>query len=170
MLLTLLLSQSAQWTQKLATGLCTIALVSSLSIYQRTVLADPLTVTQQHWQAIATANSDQTLSRYREDAVLWWNDGFNATAYRGEDIAQVWQNFFKAYQIEAYHVATRQRSDRLIAADVTLTARFVGGGTETLRIAYQAQVDKQGKIVQEVWQADPQLSVSNQCMELIHIG
>jgi hypothetical protein len=141
--------------RRLATALWAAAMVSSLAFYQRVVLADPSTVAEQHWRAITAEDTERTLNRYREDATLWWSDGSQSGSYEGEEIALAWQTFFNTYRVEDYQIVAQKRSERLIEAKVTIKAQRGQDPTETLLVSYQAHLDENGKIVQEVWQAKP---------------
>jgi hypothetical protein len=56
--------------QHLVCGVWAVALVGSLTIYQRAILANPRTVLQQHWEAVATEDLNLTIAQYSADAVL----------------------------------------------------------------------------------------------------
>lgn len=143
----------------LTCGISATALVASLTIYQRAVVANPLTVTEKHWQAIASANLDRTMTRYSPDAVLLWNYGTLDRVYKGSDIDLVWQEFFSQYQIQNYQITEQKQGDRFLQAEITLSAKPNKGSTRVFSISYQVQVDEQGKIIREIWRTNPKLNV-----------
>jgi hypothetical protein len=153
-------SHSSPFGRRLTAGLCAIALVSSLAFYQRMVIADPLNVTQQHWQAIMAENSDLTLSRYHENAVILWFEGLEPRRYQGKEITKAWQRFFQDYQVQNYRILhQKEENDRFVKAEVILTTELAGGRSKMILVSYTAQIDAQGKITREIWQATPQFSV-----------
>jgi hypothetical protein len=147
--------------QRLSYGICTVALVCTLSVYRSTVDANPLSEAQRHWEAIATANPELLASRYSETAVLERSYGISDVdeVYQGRSIYSAWQKFFKQYQIKDFQVVKQQQRDRSVEAQIQITAKSSRGPVVVLSMSYQVQFDKTGKIIKEVWQANPQLSV-----------
>lgn len=146
--------------RQVMSGLCAIALVGSLMFYQRMVIADPLTVAQQHWQAIAAQNSSQALERYHKDAVILWQEGLNQKQYEGKEIPKAWVKFLDRYRIQNYQILSQgKNADRLVKADVVLVADPESGHQEIVIVSYSAHIDANGKIIREIWHATPRFSV-----------
>lgn len=146
--------------RQVMSGLCAIALVGSLMFYQRLVVADPLTVAQQHWQAIAAQDASQSLERYHKDAVVLWQEGLNQKQYKGKEIPKIWARFLHQYRIRNYQILSQgKNSDRLVKAKVVLVADQENGSQEILVVSYSARIDASGKIIREIWHATPRFSV-----------
>lgn len=153
-------SYPASIGRQVMSGLCAIALVGSLMFYQRMVIADPLTVAQQHWQAIAAQNSNQTLERYHKDAVILWQEGLDQKQYEGKEITKAWVKFLDRYRIQNYQILSQgKNADRLVKADVVLVADPESGHQEIVIVSYSARIDATGKIIREIWHATPRFSV-----------
>lgn len=138
----------------LTCGTCAIALVSSLTVYQRSVLANPLTIAQNHWEAIASQDSDRVIQQYSQDAVLLWTHGSLEGVYQGEQIHQNWQAFFKKYQIQSSRVIDQSSGDRTVKAEIVIISKSNVNSNQQLYLLYEVQVDEQGKILYEVWQTN----------------
>ncbi|MCA1991982.1 MAG: hypothetical protein LDL41_08035 [Coleofasciculus sp. S288] len=149
------------WRQRLSYGTCAIALVFTLSLYKNTVSADPLSAAQRHWGAIATANPELLASRYSDNAVLKRSYGVSDVdeVYQGQSIYSAWQEFFQQYQIQNFQVVKQQQRDRSVEAEIQIVAKSRRGLVVVLSMSYQVQFDQTGKIIKEVWQANPELSV-----------
>lgn len=147
--------------QRLSCGVCAVALVFSLSLYKSNVSANPLTAAQQHWEAIATGNPELLATRYSQDAVLTRSYGVSDIneVYQGQSIFSAWQEFFSQYQIKAFQVIEQERRDQSVEAHIEITAMSRQGGVVILSLSHQVHFDKTGKIIKEVWQAHPELSV-----------
>ncbi|MBD1869127.1 nuclear transport factor 2 family protein [Cyanobacteria bacterium FACHB-471] len=140
----------------LTCGTCAIALVGSLTVYQRSVLADPLTIVQNHWDAIASRNADRTVQQYSQDAVLLWTHGSLRGRYQGSQIYQNWQTFFKKYQIESSRIVEQNSSDRTVKAEIVVISKSNASSNQQLHLFYEVRIDEQGKILYEVWQTKAQ--------------
>jgi hypothetical protein len=138
----------------LTCGACAIALVGSLTVYQRSVLADPLTIVQNHWDAIASQNADRIVRQYSQDAVLLWTHGSLKGMYQGGQIYQNWQTFFKKYQIQSSRILEQNSSDRTVKAEIVIISKSNASFDQQLHLFYEVQVDEQGKILYEVWQTN----------------
>ncbi len=149
------------WRQRLSYGTCAIALVWTLSLYKNTVSADPLSAAQRHWGAIATANPELLVSRYSDQAVLKRSYGVSDAdeVYQGQSIYSAWQEFFGQYQIKDFQVIKQHKRDRSVEAEIQITAKSRRGVIVILSMSYEVQFDQTGKIIKEVWQAHPELSV-----------
>ncbi|MEW6496641.1 MAG: hypothetical protein AB1589_29585 [Cyanobacteriota bacterium] len=140
---------------------CAIALVWTLSVYKSSVVANPLWAAQRHWEAIATANLELLASRYSDNAVLERSYGVSDVdrVYQGSSIYEAWQEFFQQYQVQNIQVLKQKRRDRSIEAEIQITAKSNRGLLVVLSMSYQVQFDQSGKIIKEVWQAEPEVSV-----------
>ena len=149
------------WRKRLSCGTCAIALVGALSLYKNNVSADPLSEAQKHWGAIARANPELLATRYSDKAVLKRFYGVSDVneVYRGQSIYSAWQEFFQQYQIKNFQVIKQQQRDGRVEAEIKIIAKSHRGPIVVLSMSYQAQFDRTGKIINEVWQANPELSV-----------
>jgi hypothetical protein len=149
------------WRQRLSFGVLAIALVCSLSLYKSSFTANPSVAVQKHWKAIASSNPDLLVSSYSDQAILKRSYGVSDAdkIYRGDSIYSAWREFFWDYKIKDFQVAKKQQRDRSIEAQITITAKSHQGEVVVLLISYQAQFDQTGKIIQEVWETNPELSV-----------
>ncbi|WP_242037126.1 hypothetical protein [Coleofasciculus sp. FACHB-125] len=136
-----------------------VALVGSLAAYQRTVMPKPLSVAQKHWAAIATENPERTVTQYSDNAILMRSYGVLDEVYQGKSIYPAWEEFFSKYKIQDFQVVKQQQRDRAVEAVITIYAKSKHGTPVVLSLSYQVQFDKDGKIIREVWQANPELSV-----------
>jgi hypothetical protein len=147
------------WRQHLSYGSCAIALVFSLSLYKTHVSANPLSLAQRHWEAIEAADPELLVNRYSKDAVLKrsYDVSDASEVYQGHSIYSAWREFFWQYQIQDFQVVKRQRRDRGVEAQIQITAKSHRGAIVILSMSYQAQFDRTGKIIKEVWQANPEV-------------
>lgn len=147
--------------QHLAYATYALALVCTLSIYKSSSGANTLLVAQQHWQAIASENPERLVSRYSENAVLKRSYGVSdlTEVYQGQYIYSAWQKFFGQYQIKDFQVVRQQYRDRAVVAQIEITAKSHRGPIVVLSLFYEVQFDQFGKIIQEVWQTEPELRV-----------
>ncbi|MBD2101962.1 hypothetical protein H6F94_13935 [Leptolyngbya sp. FACHB-261] len=134
-----------------AAALSALALAVSLAIYQRSVLANPLSVAQGHWQAIATENTTDTLASYDSDAVLEWRQGSNPGRYSGGAISLAWQSFFADYQISGYQVVSQEAHERTVKATLLFTLQDIQGQSSVLPVTCTLQLDNNGRIQRETW-------------------
>ena len=147
--------------QHLAYAIYALALVCSLSIYKSSSGANTLLVAQQHWQAIASENPEQLVSRYSENAVLTRSYGASdlTEVYQGQSIYSAWQKFFGQYQIKDFQVVKQQYRDRAVIALLQITAKSHRGPIVVLSLLYEVQFDQFGKIIREVWKTEPEFRV-----------
>lgn len=165
-------SSVSQWCKRLICGTYALALVSSLSIYHKTVLANPVTLVQRHWKAIATENSFRTKNQYCTNAIMMWKGKGVDAVYRGEEIHQVWEQFFQENKIQQFQVMKQPphsvkysllnlggynmlSKKHIINAAITLQALPEEGPVKVFSIFYEVQLNHEGKIIYEVWQAHP---------------
>lgn len=144
--------------QHLIYGAWALVVVLILGLYQRAVLADPLTVAHNHWKAIAAKKTDQVLQQYDSDATLLWTHGSSVGVHQGEEIHQAWQSFFKQYQIQSYRILQQQKELRSVQAEIRVSARSKKSSQRTLKVLHEVRVDDQGKIIHEVWKTNPDFS------------
>jgi len=149
------------WRQRLSYATCAIALVCTLSAYKSSVSPNPLSAAQQHWKAIASENPELLASRYSDRAVLERSYGVLDVdeVYQGQSIYSAWQKFFWQYQIKDFQVVKQQQRDRRVEAQIEITAKSSRGPVVILSMSYQVQFDRTGKIIKEVWHANPELKV-----------
>lgn len=147
------------WRQRLAYATCAVALACSLAVYKRDVMANPLSVVQKHWDAIAAADLEQTATLYSNDAIFVRSQGVIDEVYQGESIYLAWQQFFSQHQIEEFRVINHKQRDHGVEAQIQITAKSNEGIPVVLSVSYQAQFDDSGKIIHEVWQVRPQRSI-----------
>jgi hypothetical protein len=147
--------------QRLSYGTCAIALVWSLSLYKNNTSADPLSAAHKHWGAIASANPQLLVDRYSDQAVLKRSYGVADVdeVYQGQSIYSAWQKFFSQYQIQDFQVVEQQQRNHSVEAQIQITARSSQGAVVVLSMSHQVYFDQTGKIIKEVWQANPELSV-----------
>ncbi len=147
--------------QRLSYLACAIALVCSLSLYRSSFEANPLSAAQSHWDAIAAENPQALASRYSDRAVLERSYAVSDVdqVYRGQSIYQAWREFFEQYQIKDLRVLEAKQRDRRVGAELEITAKSSRGPVVVLTMSYEVQFDRTGKIIKEVWQADPKVSV-----------
>ena len=147
--------------QRLSYGTCAIALVCTLSFYKSSVATNPLSAAQSHWEAIASADPELLATRYSDDAVLERSYGVSDVneVYQGHSIYSAWRKFFSQYQIKDFQVVKQQQRDRAVEAQIQITAKSRRGPVVVLSMSYQVQFDQTGKIIKEVWQANPEVSV-----------
>ena len=147
--------------QRLSYGICAITLVCTLSVYKSTVGSNTLATAQRHWEAIASENPELLASRYSERAVLERSYGVSDVdeVYQGPSIYSAWQEFFQKYRIKDFQVVKQQQRDRRVDAQIQITAKSNRGAVVVLSMSYQVQFDETGKVIKEIWQASPELSV-----------
>lgn len=140
---------------------CAIALVLTLSVYRSSVGTNPLSAAQSHWKAIAAENPELLASRYSARAVLERSYAVSDVdkIYQGQSIYEAWLEFFEQYQIKDFRAIEQKQRDRRVEAEIKITAKSSRGPIVVLSMSYQVQFDRTGKIIKEVWQADPEVSV-----------
>ena len=57
------------WWQRLIRGSCALAFVSSLALYHKTVLVNPVTQAQRGWEANTATNRDRTRTPLSPNAI-----------------------------------------------------------------------------------------------------
>ncbi|GAB4175524.1 MAG: hypothetical protein Fur006_06010 [Coleofasciculaceae cyanobacterium] len=147
--------------QRLSYLTCAIALVWSLSLYRSSFGTTPLSAAQSHWEAIAKANPELLASRYSDRAILERSYAVSDVdkVYQGQSIYDAWREFFQQYQILDFRAIELKQQARSVEAEIKITAKSSRGPIVILSMSYQVQFDRNGKIIKEVWQAGPEVSV-----------
>jgi len=147
--------------QRLSYLACATALVLTLSLYRSSFGTNPLSAAQSHWEAIATENPELLASRYSDKAVLERSYAVSDVdkVYQGQSIYEAWREFFEQYQIKDLRVIEQKQRDRHVEAEIQIIAKSSRGSLVVLSMSYDVQFDRSGKIIKEVWQARPEVSV-----------
>lgn len=147
--------------QRLSYLACASALVWSLSLYRSSFETNPLSAAQRHWETIATENPELLASRYSDRAILERSYAVSDVdrVYQGQSIYQSWREFFEQYQIKDFRVIEPKQRDLRVEAEVQITAKSSRGAIVVLSMSYEVQFDRTGKIIKEVWQTGPEVSV-----------
>jgi hypothetical protein len=130
-------------------------------MYKSNVEDDPLSAAHSHWEAIAAENPELLASRYSDKAVLERSYAVSDVdeVYQGQSIYSAWREFFSQYRIKTFTILEQQQRDHGVEAQIQITAKSSQGSIVVLSMSYQVQFDQTGKIIKEVWQANPKLSV-----------
>ncbi|MEC4806861.1 MAG: hypothetical protein SAJ12_10340 [Jaaginema sp. PMC 1079.18] len=155
--------QPKTWQHHLACVTSTLALVGSAAIYKHQIEAQPWYALEQHWEAIASSNPQKTANLYSSGAKLKRVAGIRTEIYRGDLIYEAWQDFFSQYRIQdlqaiqpiEYHNGDEERGVRNIKAQLKIRVLSHRGQSETFLAYYQVQINRQGQILNEVWQTRP---------------
>jgi len=111
-----------------------------------------------HFNAIAAGKLDGIMADYASDAVFQWVGGPLDGAYRGtESIKGVWGKFAKANAPLSANISKLEESANPKGS--TVTANVVFNGAKTIKVHY-ALTYRDGRLVNEVWQIDPQLEAA----------
>ena len=111
---------------------------------------------QAHFRAIAGGQVETLLNHYADNAALEWVGGPLDGHYAGKTaLGEVWGKFAKAQGELTFKVSNVQESANPKGA--TVTANVVFGGKNDIKVRY-VLVYRDGKIVGEVWQIDPNLA------------
>lgn len=111
---------------------------------------------QAHFRAVAAGQVENLLSQYADNATLEWVGGPLDGRYAGKAaLGEVWDKFAKAQGELTVKVSNVQESANPKGA--TVTANVVFGGKNDIKVRY-VLVYRDGKIVGEVWQIDPNLA------------
>lgn len=119
--------------------------------------AAPAPDAQRHFQAIAFGDIGHIMKQYTNGAVLQWIGGpLNGTYFGPTQIRRAWTRFTKAMA-----PGTVEVSNVKVAGDMkgmTVTANVEFDGRKDVKVRY-VLVYRHGKLVDEVWQVDPDLQV-----------
>jgi ketosteroid isomerase-like protein len=111
---------------------------------------------QAHFRAVAGGQVENLLSHYADDATLEWVGGPLDGRYAGKiALGEAWNKFARAQGELTFKVSNVQESANPKGA--TVTANVVFGGKSDIKIRYVLTY-RDGKIVNEVWQIDPNLA------------
>jgi hypothetical protein len=109
-----------------------------------------------HFLAIATGNLEKLAGEYRPDVTLQWVGGPLDGVYSGEaKVNEVWGKFTKSQGELSRRVTLLTENANPKGATVTANVEFQGKAA--IKVRYVLTY-RDGKIVNEVWQIDPNLS------------
>lgn len=110
-----------------------------------------------HFQAIGAGQVDAIMGQYALDATFQWIGGPLNGGYAGADkIKEVWAKFSKSGPFE---VSLAKVEESVNDKGATVTANVQFQGKAAIKVRY-VLVYRDGKLVNEVWQIDPKLSMS----------
>lgn len=110
-----------------------------------------------HFAAIGSAQVDAIMDQYTSDATFQWVGGPLNGGYAGADkIKEVWAKFAKGGPFE---VSLGKVEESVNDKGATVTANVQFQGKAAIKVRY-VLVYRDGKLVNEVWQIDPKLSMS----------
>lgn len=110
-----------------------------------------------HFAAIGAGEVDAIMTQYAPDATFQWIGGPLNGAYAGADkIKELWTKFAKNAPLDV-SLAKVEESVNDKGATVTANVRFQGKADIKVRYVL---VYRDGKLVNEIWQIDPKLSMS----------
>jgi len=138
-------------------GVCMAALLA-LTMGLGVARASPAQDARAHFQAIAAGDMPSLMAGYADGARLSWVGGPLDGDYAGaQAIRAVWTKFTGAQGALTFDVDALNASANPQGATVTANVQFVGKAAIQVRyvLTYRA-----GKIVSEIWQIDPNLTVS----------
>lgn len=132
-------------------------LAPALLLAAGTALAGPASDNAQaHFRAIAGGQVEAVLGQYADNATLEWVGGPLDGRYAGKTaLGEVWGKFAKAQGELNFRISNVQESANPKGA--TVTANVVFSGKNDIKVRY-VLVYRDGKIVGEVWQIDPNLA------------
>ena len=119
------------------------------------VWGTPLQDATEHFDAVAAGEVARVMQPYATQATFHWIGGPLDGTYTGpESIRSVWTKFSKANAPLKVTVSHLEQSANPKGATVTANVGF--HGKSTIKVRY-VLVYRAGKLVNEVWQIDPQL-------------
>lgn len=131
--------------------------IAALATLSSLAHAGPADDARAHFTAIGAGQLDAVMSQYAPDASFQWVGGPLNGAYAGADkIKEVWTKFGKNGPFEV-SVAKLEESANDKGATVTANVEFKGKAAIKVRYVL---VYRDGKLVNEVWQIDPKLSLA----------
>ena len=135
-----------------------VTLVGALAMATMQAYAAPIDDAKTHFQAIASNDAQVVMRAYADDARLQWVGGPLDGAYAGKDaIRSTWEKFFKNAGSLKHTVSQLQESTNPKGS--TVSANVVFEGKMPIKVRYVITY-REGKIVSEIWQIDPQLGVT----------
>lgn len=122
-----------------------------------TVFAGPASdAAKLHFKTIAAGDVEKLMHGYSEDANLQWVGGPLDGVYTGSDkLRSVWSKFAQAQGKLDHAVNNVQENANTKGTTVTANVEFQG--KNTIKVRYVLTY-RDGKIVNEIWQIDPNLS------------
>lgn len=136
--------------QLLAATALTVALSNA-------AFAGPADDAQAHFKAVAEGKVDELMKGYAGDVVLHWVGGPLDGVYTGSaEVRKVWSKFAQAQGPLTLKVSGIEASVNPKGATVTANVEFKGKAP--IRVRY-VLLYRDGKLANEVWQIDPNLSV-----------
>jgi hypothetical protein len=114
---------------------------------------------RRHLEAIAANNVESLMPDYSEGATMYWIGGPLDGTYTGpKGLRELWTKFAQAQGPLELAVAEIQENTNPKGATVTVNARFRGKSQTKIRYVL---VYREGKIVAETWQIDPNMPFQN---------
>ncbi|USU18518.1 nuclear transport factor 2 family protein [Paraburkholderia fungorum] len=124
-----------------------------------TAIAGPATeAAKAHFAAVGSHDTEEMMGSYADDAVLEWVGGPLDGKYSGKDaIRGTWEKFAKA--TGPLKVTVDKLGEAANPKGATVTANVLFEGKMPIKVRYVLTY-RDGKMVNEVWQIDPKLTVS----------
>lgn len=133
-----------------------ILLVTTLATASPALAGTAADGARQRIEQIATGKINDLAAAYGDKAVLQWVGGPLDGAYASPaEIKEVWTKFVKGQGALKASVSNLAESANPMGS--TVTANVVFTGQNTIKVRY-AVVYRAGKLVNEVWQVDPNLT------------
>ncbi len=134
-----------------------LSLAPALLLVASAALAGPASDSAQaHFRAIAGGQVENLLSQYADGATLEWVGGPLDGRYAGKAaLGEVWGKFAKVQGELTVKVSGVQESANPKGATVTANVMF--SGKSDIKVRYVLTY-RDGKIVTEIWQIDPNLA------------
>lgn len=124
--------------------------------FSLTAEAGPAEDARAHFDAIGAGQVDAIMGQYAPHATFQWLGGPLDGAYVGADpIRDVWSRFTRN---APYTVTVARLEESANDRGATITANVQFQGKTTVKVRY-VLVYRDGKLVNEVWQVDPQLAI-----------
>lgn len=134
------------------------SVVSGFSLLAGAVHAAPADDARGHFQAIAAGDVDAVMRAYAEGAQLQWVGGPLDGSYSGGDaIRGVWAKFAGSQGPLKLQVGAIEESANPKGSTVSANVLFEGKARVPVRYILTF---RDGRIVSEIWQIDPKLSVA----------
>jgi opacity protein-like surface antigen len=135
----------------------TLAGALALAALSSAAVAGPADDARAHFSAIGAGQVDALMGQYAPDAHFQWVGGPLNGAYAGSDsIKEVWAKFGKNGPFE---VSVGRLEESANDKGATVTANVEFKGKAVIKVRY-VLVYRDGKLVNEVWQIDPKLSLA----------
>ena len=116
--------------------------------------ASPADDAQSHFKAIASGDVTMIMAAYGDGATLLWVGGpLNGVYGSADKIKEVWSKFAKNAPLD---MTASKMETSANPAGATVTANVLFKGKNDIKVRY-VLVYREGKLVNEVWQIDPNL-------------